>query len=83
MTEELDRLNRLLPDVMGKVDILVIGNEPFIETKPSQSGQSLVVFYETMADIDMHRSPAEPKAPARTSEYPLSPAFQGRNLIDP
>ena len=30
MTEELDRLNRLLQIVvMGKVDILVIGNEPF------------------------------------------------------
>jgi hypothetical protein len=50
ITQELDRLNRLLPVVMGKVDILVIGNEPFIETEPSQSGQPLIVFYETMAN---------------------------------
>lgn len=47
MTQELDQLNRLLPVVVGKVDILVIGNEPFIETEPSQSGQPLIVFYQT------------------------------------
>ena len=34
MTQELDQLNRVLPVVVGKVDILVIGNEPFIETEP-------------------------------------------------
>src|SRR6266481_4836780 len=49
MTQELDQLNRLLPVVAGKVDILVIGNEPFIETQPTQSGQPLIDFYQTMA----------------------------------
>jgi hypothetical protein len=32
MTQEVNQLNRVLPVVLGKVDILVIGNEPFIET---------------------------------------------------
>jgi hypothetical protein len=49
MTQELDQFNRLLPVVMGEVDILVIGNEPFIETEASQSGQPLIVCYQTMA----------------------------------
>ena len=49
MTQELDQLNRVLPVVMGNVDILVIGNEPFIETEASQSGQPLIVCYQTMA----------------------------------
>jgi catechol 2,3-dioxygenase-like lactoylglutathione lyase family enzyme len=61
MTQELDQLNRLLPVVMSKVDILVIGNEPFIETEPSQSGQPLIGFYQIMANdvrIVTKRSPA-------------------------
>lgn len=47
---ELQALDRLLPIVMGKVDMLVIGNEPFIEVKPDQAGERLNVFYEAMAD---------------------------------
>jgi hypothetical protein len=50
MTQEVDQLNRVLPVVLGKVDILVIGNEPFIETLSTQSGQPLIAFYQTMAD---------------------------------
>jgi hypothetical protein len=50
MTQELDQLNRLLPVILGKVDILVIGNEPFIETESNQSGQPLITFYQTMAN---------------------------------
>jgi hypothetical protein len=49
MKAELARLNRLLPVVLGKVDVLVIGNEPFIETKPDEPEEKLNVFYETMA----------------------------------
>lgn len=45
---EIQQLDRLLPIVMGKVDILVIGNEPFIEAK--QKGERLNVFYETLAE---------------------------------
>lgn len=47
---ELQLLNRLLPIIMGKVDILVIGNEPFIEAKSGQKDERLNVFYESLAD---------------------------------
>lgn len=46
---ELSILDRLLPLVLGKVDILVIGNEPFIEAKSDQRNDHLNEFYETMA----------------------------------
>ena len=49
-TAELQGLNRLLPIVMGKVDVLVIGNEPFIEVKAGQANERLNVFYESLAD---------------------------------
>lgn len=50
MAAELARLQRLLPVVLGKADILVIGNEPFIESEPQQRGARLNTFYETLAD---------------------------------
>ncbi|HEY9721471.1 MAG TPA: hypothetical protein V6D47_05630, partial [Oscillatoriaceae cyanobacterium] len=53
MAAELARLRRLLPVVLGKVDILVIGNEPFIEAKPEQRDERLNVFYETLANTVM------------------------------
>ncbi|KAK2757331.1 hypothetical protein FQN54_004845 [Arachnomyces sp. PD_36] len=46
---ELRRLHHLLPMVMGKVDILVIGNEPFIECK-GDGDDRLNNFYEYLAD---------------------------------
>lgn len=50
MARELAVLNRLLPEVMGKVDMLVIGNEPFIEARRDQADTpDLNLFYETMA----------------------------------
>jgi hypothetical protein len=55
---ELGRLDRLLRATMGKVDILVIGNEPFIEAKPGQADERLNLFYETLANavIDYRRA---------------------------
>lgn len=50
LATELQVLDRLLRVVMGRVDILVIGNEPFIEAKPAQCGERLNVFYETLAN---------------------------------
>src|SRR3546814_2124158 len=35
--------------VMGKVDILVIGNEPYFETREQDRDLDLNAFYETMA----------------------------------
>jgi hypothetical protein len=51
---ELQALDRLLPVVMGKVDTLVIGNEPFIEAKSDQAGERLNVFYEALANAVIH-----------------------------
>ncbi|AJA07309.1 hypothetical protein SKP52_01860 [Sphingopyxis fribergensis] len=46
---ELVRLDALLPLVMGKVDILVIGNEPYFETREKDRDLDLNAFYEVMA----------------------------------
>ncbi len=69
MTQELDKLNRLLPVVAGKVDILVIGNEPFIETQPTQSGQPLIDFYQTMAKDVIGYWTSHPEAERATRLY--------------
>lgn len=55
---ELKRLHCLLPVVMGKVDILVIGNEPFLECKQWGGDEQLNEFYETVADavLEFRRS---------------------------
>lgn len=49
LAAELDRLDRVLPLVMDKVDILTIGNEPFIESLPAERDERLNEFYETIA----------------------------------
>ncbi|WP_433854516.1 hypothetical protein [Streptomyces kronopolitis] len=45
----LKRVDRVLHAVMGKVDILTIGNEPFLETKKDERDTRLNVFYEHVA----------------------------------
>jgi hypothetical protein len=69
MTQELDQLNRVQPVVMGNVDILVIGNEPFIETQPTQNGQPLIVFYQTMANDVIGYWRSHPDAARATQLY--------------
>jgi hypothetical protein len=50
MAEAQRYLDAVLPTVMNKVDILVIGNEPFIDcTDKDRNSDQLNVFYETMA----------------------------------
>lgn len=49
MAAELARLDRVLPLVLGTVDIITIGNEPFIESMPSQRDERLNDYYETIA----------------------------------
>lgn len=69
-TAELDCLNNVLDLVMDQVDILVIGNEPYIEAK--QTNQSLNTFYESMAQAAIHsKQHSEKKAdrPKRTKLY--------------
>ena len=46
---EVARLDAVLPLVMGKVDILVIGNEPYFETREQDRDLDLNVFYEALA----------------------------------
>jgi hypothetical protein len=50
MQTEITRMDTLLPQVMGKVDILVIGNEPYIETASEYADAEMNAFYEMMAD---------------------------------
>jgi len=49
MQHELARLDAVLPLVMGKVDILEIGNEPYIESREQDRDLDLNAFYEAMA----------------------------------
>jgi len=46
---QLARLDAVLPLVMGKVDILVIGNEPFIESRKQDWKPNFNAFYEKLA----------------------------------
>jgi hypothetical protein len=49
MAAELARLDRVLPHVFRTVDVLTIGNEPFIESLPAERDVRLNEFYETVA----------------------------------
>ncbi|PSL06849.1 hypothetical protein CLV30_102238 [Haloactinopolyspora alba] len=49
MAAELARLDQVLPTVMGEVDIMTIGNEPFIESLKDERDERLNVFYEAVA----------------------------------
>jgi len=69
MAQEVNQLNRVLPVVLGKVDILVIGNEPFIETLSTQSGQPLIDFYQTMANSVINYWNSHPDAARATQLY--------------
>lgn len=48
-TETIATLNTLLARVMGKVDILEIGNEPYLETPKGERDSQMNPFYEAMA----------------------------------
>lgn len=50
MATALKRLDKVLPAVMGEVDILVVGNEPFIECRQEdRNTPKLNAFYEAIA----------------------------------
>ncbi|MFJ5290953.1 hypothetical protein [Streptomyces sp. NPDC088348] len=50
MEAQLKRVDRVLDAVMGKTDILTIGNEPFLETRKDERDARLNVFYEYVAE---------------------------------
>ncbi|MFC5240779.1 hypothetical protein [Streptomyces atrovirens] len=45
----LAQVDKVLAEVLDRVDILQIGNEPFIESLPEERGDTLNAFYETVA----------------------------------
>lgn len=49
MAAALAELDKILPAVMGQVDILEIGNEPYNESRAQDKGTPLNVFYEAVA----------------------------------
>jgi hypothetical protein len=58
MAAELARLDRVLPLVFGTVDIVTIGNEPFIESLPAERDERLNEFYEAVARHVVNARPA-------------------------
>ena len=42
-------LHKLLMEVWSETDILIVGNEPFIESKKGERGEELVTFYKEIA----------------------------------
>ncbi|MEW1750899.1 hypothetical protein ACIQU1_20475 [Streptomyces angustmyceticus] len=50
MEAQLKRVDRVLDAVMGKMDLLTIGNEPFLETLKDERDARLNVFYEHVAE---------------------------------
>ncbi|MGH4034149.1 hypothetical protein ACQB60_35105 [Actinomycetota bacterium Odt1-20B] len=50
MEAQLKRVDRVLRTVMGKLDILTIGNEPFFETMKGERDARLNMFYEHVAE---------------------------------
>jgi hypothetical protein len=49
MAHEMAWLDQVLPLAMGKVDILVIGNEPYIESRREDRDLDLNAYYEALA----------------------------------
>lgn len=60
LAEELSRIEPVLRAVWGRVDIVVIGNEPFVEAKKNQRGRRLSDFYQTMAEAVIGFRNAQP-----------------------
>lgn len=69
MKAEIKRLDKVLPAVMGKVDILAIGNEPFIESRAEDQDDRINVFYETIARHVIAFRDKQAGASAKTQLY--------------
>lgn len=64
---EKARVAKLLDTMMGRVDIMIIGNEPFIESRPEDRNETLNAFYEEIARqvIDHRRERCGPDCPTQ------------------
>lgn len=69
MAVALAELDKVLPAVMDQVDILEIGNEPYNESRPQDSGDPLNVFYETVAQYVIAYRQAHCQPRCRTRLY--------------
>ncbi|SEO67843.1 hypothetical protein [Amycolatopsis saalfeldensis] len=70
MNAELARLDKVLPLVLDKIDILVLGNEPFIEsTRDDWANGALNAFYEAVADHVVKYRAAHSPGQGKTSLY--------------
>jgi hypothetical protein len=70
MNAELARLDKVLPLVLDKIDILVLGNEPFIEsTRDDWGNGALNAFYEAVADHVIKFRAAHSPSQSKTSLY--------------
>ncbi|MEV2247458.1 hypothetical protein [Streptomyces sp. NPDC049970] len=49
MRAELAAVDKVLEAVLGKVEILTLGNEPFLETRPQERRTKLNPFYQAVA----------------------------------
>jgi hypothetical protein len=69
MATALAELDKVLPAVMGQVDILEIGNEPYNECRPADSGDPLNIFYEAVAQYVIAYWRAHGGSASRTRLY--------------
>lgn len=65
-SQAIQQLDAVLPLVMGKVDIIEIGNEPYWETPAGQRDHRLNDFYEAMAVHIIAYRKMHCEAPCRT-----------------
>lgn len=80
MRAELARVDKILPAVLGRVEILTIGNEPFYETPKDERDHRLNEFYEAVAKHVLERANSFPGRKARVFMGALNaledPAFR-------
>ncbi|MDA3629353.1 hypothetical protein OU415_28260 [Saccharopolyspora sp. WRP15-2] len=70
MNAELRRLDQVLPAVLDEVDVLVIGNEPFIECPHDDWNNGAInAFYEAVADHVIEYRAAHFPGGCRTALY--------------
>jgi hypothetical protein len=70
MNAELSRLDKVLPAVLNKVDILVIGNEPFIESPHDDWNNGAINdFYEAISDYVISYRAAHFPGKCKTTLY--------------
>lgn len=69
MTVALAEVDTVLSAVMGQVDIIEIGNEPYNECRAQDSGDPLNVFYETVAAYVIACRQANGGSNSRTKLY--------------